>query len=41
MYICVVLMDLATETAKYVIPRRFESRNLEEALMAGHFIVPF
>jgi hypothetical protein len=27
-------MDLATETAKYVIPRRFESRNLEEALMA-------
>lgn len=29
-----LLMDLATETAKYVIPRRFESRNLEEALMA-------
>ncbi|KAG5553318.1 hypothetical protein RHGRI_011251 [Rhododendron griersonianum] len=29
-----VLMNLATETAKYVIPRRFESRNLEEALMA-------
>lgn len=31
-----VLMDLATETAKYVFPnRRFESRNLEEALMSG------
>ncbi|GMP84495.1 hypothetical protein CsSME_00037999 [Camellia sinensis var. sinensis] len=30
----VVLMDLATETAKYVNPKRFESRNLEEALMA-------
>ncbi|XP_028114997.1 heme-binding-like protein At3g10130, chloroplastic isoform X1 [Camellia sinensis] len=28
------LMDLATETAKYVNPKRFESRNLEEALMA-------
>ncbi|XP_059640878.1 heme-binding-like protein At3g10130, chloroplastic isoform X1 [Cornus florida] len=29
-----LLMDLATETAKYVFPqRRFESRNLEEALM--------
>lgn len=31
----VVLVDLATETAKYVFPKRFESRNLEEALMAG------
>ncbi|KAH7554078.1 hypothetical protein JRO89_XS12G0106600 [Xanthoceras sorbifolium] len=30
-----LLMDLATETAKYVFPKRFESRNLEEALMAG------
>lgn len=31
-----VLMDLATETARYVFPsRRFESRNLEEALMSG------
>ncbi|KAI7999088.1 Heme-binding-like protein [Camellia lanceoleosa] len=29
-----ILMDLATETAKYVNPKRFESRNLEEALMA-------
>ncbi|GAA0139022.1 hypothetical protein LIER_00653 [Lithospermum erythrorhizon] len=30
-----VLMDLANETAKYVFPRRrFESRNLEEALMS-------
>ncbi|KAI3742368.1 hypothetical protein L1987_60048 [Smallanthus sonchifolius] len=28
------LADLATETAKYVFPRRFESRNLEEALMS-------
>ncbi|XP_077235772.1 SOUL heme-binding family protein [Tasmannia lanceolata] len=26
-------MDLASETAKYVLPRRFESKNLEEALM--------
>lgn len=34
-------MNLATETAKYVIPRRFESRNLEEALMAGDFISLF
>ena len=31
-----VLTDLATETARYVFPsRRFESRNLEEALMSG------
>ncbi|KAE8718963.1 Soul heme-binding family protein isoform 2 [Hibiscus syriacus] len=30
-----LLMDLASETAKYVLPKRFESRNLEEALMAG------
>ncbi|KAL9425344.1 hypothetical protein AB3S75_032319 [Citrus x aurantiifolia] len=29
-----LLMDLATETAKYVFPKRFESQNLEEALMA-------
>ncbi|XWS66670.1 hypothetical protein CRYUN_Cryun05aG0220600 [Craigia yunnanensis] len=29
-----LLMDLASETAKYVFPKRFESRNLEEALMA-------
>lgn len=29
-----VLADLAAETAKYVFPKRFESRNLEEALMA-------
>lgn len=29
-----LLMDLATETAKYAFPRRFESRNLEEALMS-------
>ncbi|GAB4856389.1 hypothetical protein Ancab_014309 [Ancistrocladus abbreviatus] len=28
-----LLADLATETAKYAFPRRFESRNLEEALM--------
>ncbi|TYJ39681.1 hypothetical protein E1A91_A04G086200v1 [Gossypium mustelinum] len=28
------LMDLASETAKYVFPKRFESQNLEEALMA-------
>ncbi|XP_031274261.1 heme-binding-like protein At3g10130, chloroplastic isoform X1 [Pistacia vera] len=28
------LVDLATETARYVFPKRFESRNLEEALMA-------
>lgn len=29
-----LLADLATETAKYVFPKRFESRNLEEALMS-------
>nr|XP_043621616.1 heme-binding-like protein At3g10130, chloroplastic isoform X1 [Erigeron canadensis] len=28
------LANLATETAKYVFPKRFESRNLEEALMS-------
>ncbi|XP_044483063.1 heme-binding-like protein At3g10130, chloroplastic isoform X3 [Mangifera indica] len=28
------LADLGTETAKYVFPKRFDSRNLEEALMA-------
>ena len=28
-------MDLASETAKYAFPRRFESSNLEEALMSG------
>ncbi|KAK2655275.1 hypothetical protein Ddye_008327 [Dipteronia dyeriana] len=32
-HLFVVLTDLATETAKYVFPKRFESRNLEEALM--------
>jgi hypothetical protein len=30
-----VLADTATEVVKYVFPKRFESRNLEEALMAG------
>lgn len=29
-------MDLVTETAKYVFPKRFESRTLEEALMSGN-----
>ncbi|PKA65397.1 Heme-binding-like protein [Apostasia shenzhenica] len=29
-----VLGDLASESAKYAFPRRFEARNLEEALMA-------
>ncbi|KAJ4975619.1 hypothetical protein NE237_000725 [Protea cynaroides] len=29
-----LLMDFASETAKYVFPKRFESRNLEEALMS-------
>ncbi|CAM8965796.1 unnamed protein product [Rhodiola kirilowii] len=29
-----LLADLATEAAKYVFPKRFESRNLEEALMS-------
>nr|XP_043621617.1 heme-binding-like protein At3g10130, chloroplastic isoform X2 [Erigeron canadensis] len=29
-----LLANLATETAKYVFPKRFESRNLEEALMS-------
>ncbi|KAK9084220.1 hypothetical protein Scep_030691 [Stephania cephalantha] len=29
-----ILMDLATESGKYLFPRRFESRNLEEALMS-------
>uniref|UniRef100_A0A7N0V4A6 SOUL heme-binding protein n=1 Tax=Kalanchoe fedtschenkoi TaxID=63787 RepID=A0A7N0V4A6_KALFE len=29
-----LLADLVTETAKYVFPKRFESRNLEEALMS-------
>lgn len=28
-----VFTDLVTETAKYVLPKQFESRNLEEALM--------
>ncbi|XP_074370643.1 heme-binding-like protein At3g10130, chloroplastic isoform X1 [Apium graveolens] len=28
------LMDLATETSKYLFPRRFEPRNFEEALMS-------
>lgn len=30
-----VLSELASETSKYLLPKRFESRNLEEALMAG------
>ncbi|GAV82443.1 SOUL domain-containing protein [Cephalotus follicularis] len=29
-----LLMDLVSETAKYIIPKRSEPRNLEEALMA-------
>ncbi|XP_042475804.1 heme-binding-like protein At3g10130, chloroplastic isoform X2 [Macadamia integrifolia] len=29
-----LVMDVASETAKYVFPKRFESRNLEEALMS-------
>lgn len=29
-----VLSELASETSKYLLPKRFESRNLEEALMA-------
>ncbi|OVA09994.1 SOUL heme-binding protein [Macleaya cordata] len=29
-----LVMDLATESAKYLFPRRFEARNLEEALMS-------
>ncbi|XP_010683730.2 heme-binding-like protein At3g10130, chloroplastic [Beta vulgaris subsp. vulgaris] len=29
-----VVADLVAETTKYVVPKRFESRNLEEALMA-------
>ncbi|KAG6596570.1 Heme-binding-like protein, chloroplastic, partial [Cucurbita argyrosperma subsp. sororia] len=29
-----VLLELASETSKYLLPKRFESRNLEEALMA-------
>ncbi|RVW48078.1 Heme-binding-like protein, chloroplastic [Vitis vinifera] len=29
-----LLMDLASETTKYAFPRRFESSNLEEALMS-------
>ncbi|CAO2839331.1 unnamed protein product [Amaranthus hypochondriacus] len=29
-----VMGDLVAETTKYVVPKRFESRNLEEALMA-------
>ncbi|KAL8141042.1 hypothetical protein V2J09_007063 [Rumex salicifolius] len=29
-----LLADLVTETAKYVFPRKFETRNLEEALMS-------
>lgn len=33
-----VLSELATETLKYLLPKRFESRNFEEALMAGIFI---
>ncbi|KAA0043880.1 heme-binding-like protein [Cucumis melo var. makuwa] len=29
-----VLLELASETSKYLLPKRFESRTLEEALMA-------
>ncbi|XP_050382827.1 heme-binding-like protein At3g10130, chloroplastic [Argentina anserina] len=29
-----LLLDLATETAKYVFPKQFEARSLEEALMS-------
>ncbi|KAK9291128.1 hypothetical protein L1049_009315 [Liquidambar formosana] len=29
-----LLVDLATETSKYAFPKRFDSRNLEEALMS-------
>ncbi|KAF3441653.1 hypothetical protein FNV43_RR15568 [Rhamnella rubrinervis] len=29
-----LLVDFASETAKYLFPKRFESRNLEEALMS-------
>ncbi|KGN59135.1 heme-binding-like protein At3g10130, chloroplastic [Cucumis sativus] len=29
-----VLLELASETSKYLLPKRFDSRNLEEALMA-------
>lgn len=32
-----VLADVAAETAKYVFPKRFENRNLEEALMSGYY----
>lgn len=35
-WLVAVLMDLVTETAKYVFPKRFESRTLEEALMSGN-----
>ncbi|XP_020111176.1 heme-binding-like protein At3g10130, chloroplastic isoform X1 [Ananas comosus] len=31
---CPVLGDLVAETAKYAFPRRYEARNLEEALMS-------
>jgi len=30
-----VAQSLASETLKYINPRRFEPRSLEEALMAG------
>jgi hypothetical protein len=29
------LGELAEETAKYAFPRRYEAKNLEEALMSG------
>ncbi|XP_065855323.1 heme-binding-like protein At3g10130, chloroplastic isoform X4 [Euphorbia lathyris] len=35
-----LLLDLANETAKYVLPKRFESQNLEEALMTAETTMP-
>ena len=35
-----VMAGLVAETTKYVVPKRFESRNLEEALMAGTRFYP-
>ncbi|XP_038721672.1 heme-binding-like protein At3g10130, chloroplastic [Tripterygium wilfordii] len=34
-------MDVVSETAKYVFPKRFENRNLEDALMAGVILLRF
>ncbi|KAJ8616429.1 hypothetical protein MRB53_035801 [Persea americana] len=33
LHVASVLSNLSTENAKYVFPKRFESRNLKEALM--------